>query len=348
MKRNESEKSGYRPNQGIAVDLPDLRSPLLLVVIDTEEEFDWSKPLSQGNRGVTSIAGQERAQAIFRKHDIVPTYVVDYPVATTDLSLKVLKEFLDDGGCAIGAHLHPWVNPPFQEQVGARTSYPGNLPAPLEREKLARLTEAISDGFGVRPTMYKAGRYGLGPSTAQALEDLGYRIDASVVPFTSFADDGGPDFTHVGFQPYWFGSAGTLLELPLSVGFYGWLKSAGRVLYPRLSSPAGMRLRAPGVLSRCRALERIRLTPEGADHAAHRRLTESLLAEGCRVFSFTYHSPSLVPGHTPYVRDDRDLSRFLATMDRYFDYFIGELGGRPATPSEVYALAAGRSRMNKS
>ena len=66
-----------------------------------------------------------------------------------------------------------------------------------------------------------------------------------------------------------------------------------------------------------------------------RRLTNAMMADGHRVFSFTYHSPSLEPGHTPYVRDNAELDRFLGCFGRYFDYFMHELGGRPATPGEI-------------
>jgi hypothetical protein len=45
------------------------------------------------------------------------------------------------------------------------------------------------------------------------------------------------------------------------------------------------------------------------------------------VFSLTYHSPSMVPGHTPYVRTDADLQRFIATVHDYCTWFRDELGG---------------------
>ena len=97
-------------------------------------------------------------------------------------------------------------------------------------------------------------------------------------------------------------------------------------------------------MSRLGLLERIRLTPEGIDHGAHRRLTRSLIAQGCRVFSLTYHSPSLEPGNTPYVRDRDELASFLKTLERYLDYFLNELGGEATTPSELYRrLAAARA-----
>lgn len=318
--------------------LPPESPPLLLVVIDTEEEFDWNRPLSRSNTAVDSIAAQGLAQEVFARHGVVPTYVVDYPVASSGPAVGRLRSFLEDGRCEIGAHLHPWVNPPHEEEVNARNSYPGNLPPALERAKLARLSDTIEAGFGCRPTVYKAGRYGVGPATAAILADLGYEVDLSVVPGWDYSADGGPNFNGFGPHPYWFGGQGRLLEVPLTCGFAGALAEWGPGLYPRLASAAGMRLRAPGVAARLGLLERIRLTPEGVDHAAHRRLTEALLARGCRVFSLAYHSPSLTPGNTPYVRDRAGLEAFLGTLERYLDYFLGALGGRATTPTALRRL----------
>lgn len=330
---NASATAGY-PTPRLVEDHP----PLLLVVVDTEEEFDWSRPHARENTSVTAIAAQGLAQEIFARHGIVPTYVVDYPVASTPAAAEVLKSFSERGECRIGAHLHPWVNPPHFEEVNAWNSYPGNLPPELEREKLECLTDTIGEAFGARPVVYKAGRYGVGPATAQILQDLGYLIDASVVPFTSFADDGGPDFSSFGFEPYWFGSDNQLLEIPLSCGFYGRFRSLGSSLFPRIAGPLGMRLKLPGILARSGLLERIRLTPEGVDLAANLRLARSLHEQGCRIFTLTYHSPSLVPGMTPYVASEAELAAFLDTLDAVISFFYENLGGRPSDPQEVYDI----------
>ena len=326
------------PPRGQPASLPEDCPPLLLVVIDTEEEFDWSQPHASENTAGSAIAAQGLAQEIFARHGIVPTYVIDYPVAATPSAVAVLKAFADRGECRIGTHLHPWVSPPHTERVNAVNSYPGNLPPALEREKLAVLTAQIAEAFGTRPVVYKAGRYGVGPATPGILEDLGYQIDVSVVPRTSFTGDGGPDFSAAGFSPAWFGPSRGVLEIPLSCGFYGALRARGPTLFPRVSGAAGMRLRLPGILARSGLLERIRLTPEGCDLAANIRLTRSLYQQGCRVFSYTYHSPSLVPGMTPYVSSAAELKAFLESMDRYFAFFREELGGRPSDPLEVLAL----------
>jgi hypothetical protein len=92
-----------------------------------------------------------------------------------------------------------------------------------------------------------------------------------------------------------------------------------------------------GILARARALERIRLSPEVATGLEMRRLTTALLGGGCQVFSMTYHSPSLVPGHTPYVRDKADLQRFVETVHDYCVWFRDEIGGQFLSISRLKA-----------
>lgn len=324
--------------------LPPGTPPVLTVVVDTEEEFDWSRPLDRGNTAVTAIAEQPRLHdAVYGPLGLVPTYVIDWPVATTAASVRVLRRLQEAGACAIGAHLHPWVTPPHEEPVDPWHSYHGNLPEALERAKLARLTDAITARFGRPPRVFKAGRYGLGPNTPAMLAELGYRVDASVVPHTAFTADGGPDYRRFGPDPWWIRTAGGrhLLELPVTTGFAGLLGRRGEGLFGRVNTPAGVRLRLPGVLARGGVVERIRLTPEGATLAEMQRLTRALLRQGTRVFSLTYHSPSLKPDCTPYVRDTAERDAFIATIGAYARWFRDEVGGLFRMAEELHGLCAG-------
>lgn len=329
----------FRPHRIAA--LPAAQQPLLLVVIDTEEEFDWRAPHDRNSRSVDCIGEQHHAQVLFARHDLVPTYVVDHPVATTPASAAVFRKWAHDGACIVGAHLHPWVNPPDREEVTARNSYPGNLPMDLEREKLAILTDAIAENIGRRPNIYKAGRYGLGPNSARVLSDLGYEIDLSVVPATDFGADGGPDFRGMPHDPFWFGLEGGLFEIPLTRGFPGRLGTAGEAVYDVIGGGLGQRLRLPGLMSRLGLVERIALTPEGVTLEDCKRVTEHLLGVGRRVFTFAYHSSTLLPGGSPYVRTMEGRQRFLDKMDAYFTWFRETIGGRGTTPYEVRALCGG-------
>lgn len=313
-------------------------APRLLVVVDTEEEFDWSKPHSRSEIAVNHMRHQGRTQAIFNRYGITPVYVVDYPVAAQEAGYRPLREWLIDGKCEIGAHLHPWVNPPFSEKLSVRNSYPGNLPEELERKKLEHLTDIIEANFGHRPTVYRAGRYGIGPATGAILEQLDYEIDTSVVPFTDFRRDGGPDFSAFDTNPFWFGPSERVLEVPLTVSWYGSLNGYGKRLQPHLMSKFGLQMHLPGLLARLRLLERIRLTPEGTNFSELKRLTSTMIDAGQRLFVFSYHSPSVVPGNTPYVRNESELQSFLRLIEQYCEFFVGVCGGKGSTPREVHAL----------
>lgn len=325
---------GRRPLQ-----LPDRHPPVLLVVIDTEEEFDWDapRPFSRENTSVEAMRHIDRAQALFDEFGVRPVYVIDHPVATQETGNRLLREYAADGRATIGAHLHPWVSPPFEEEVSARNSYPGNLPAELEERKLRELTEAIEQHFGQRPVCYKAGRYGLGPATTGILERLGFRVDLSPLARFDLGGDGGPDWTEVTPSPCAVGERGELVCLPMTGDFVGWARGLAPSLYRTATGPlAGLRL--PGILSRMGALERLMLSPEGYTLTHLKRLTRSLLARNERVLTLAFHSPSMAPGHTPYVRTEEDLKAFLHTCRQYLEFFLGELNGATMGPIELREL----------
>lgn len=312
-------------------DLPLSARPQLIVVIDTEEEFDWSKDFSRSNTSVKAMRHIERVQGLFDRFGITPVYVVDYPIVSETDGYALLQEIHSSGRCIIGAHLHPWVNPPYEEEVSRHNSFPGNLSPRLEAAKLARLRERIGERFGVAPVVYKAGRYGVGPCTAQILLDQGFEVDLSVCPFMDYSCEGGPDFSGYSYVPHWI-SRGRLLEIPLTVGFSGVLRKWGPTIHHLASAKMLAPCRPIGILARLGLVNKVWLSPEGFLSDEHIRLTQDLFADGLRVFSFAFHSPSVAPGHTPYVSSQRDLDKFLARCEQYFEFFLGKLGGCPTTP----------------
>jgi hypothetical protein len=327
------------PNTWSLIDWPAEQTPMLVVIVDTEAEFDWEANGPRRAMGVASVKCQDRAQPIFERYKVRPTFVLDYPVSSRPEGYEFIRDLYSKGVCEIGAHLQPWDNPPFVEQTTDKNSYPGNLPFDLEREKLIQLTLSIEANLGVRPRIYKAGRYGVGMATPRILAELGYEIDVSVIPGENLTPKFGPNFSHCGISPYWFGKPPALLEIPLSIGYTGLLAHTGPLAYTLTTSELLKALHVPGVLARLRLIERIKLTPEGISFEEQRRLTRALLRKGYRVFSLTYHSPSLAPGNTPYVRSEADLHAFLKRIDQYLNFFIEEVGGRAVTPFEVKDLA---------
>ena len=310
--------------------------PSLSVVIDTEEEFDWAKPHDRNSTATGAIREVGRAQDVFDRYALKPCYVIDYPIASHTEDHAALREIFQQQRCVIGTHLHPWVTPPHEEEVNAYNSFPGNLAPELEKKKLAVMTETITENFGCAPICYKAGRYGVGPQTAQSLVELGYKVDLSVTPGFDYSPQHGPDYSDAPNLPFWFGPDRQLFELPCSGGFCGRLGDMSASVYQAITGELGMRLKVPGIFARLGLLERIRLSPEGFTLEEMKRITRYLYKRNVRHFTLSFHSPSLVEGYTPYVSDVDERQAFIDRIDGYLEFFTSELQGEMTDPESLY------------
>src|SRR5258708_25343177 len=108
--QDKARKSKIPPCEAIA--LPASYRPTLSVVVDTEEEFDWSAPFDAAATASENIKCQPLAQEIIYRHGFIPTYVLDYPGDNTPSAYSVSRALADDARCEIGTHLHPSVTPP--------------------------------------------------------------------------------------------------------------------------------------------------------------------------------------------------------------------------------------------
>jgi hypothetical protein len=264
----------------------------------------------------------------------VPVYLVDYPVATSPMAAEVLGDALQAGRAEIGIQLHPWVNPPHEEEINVHNSFAGNLPPELERAKFLRLRDTIEKNFGAVPQIYRAGRYGLGPETASILSDAAIAIDTSVRSRFDYSSNGGPNYRDHPERPYWIDRRNGLMELPLTTVYWGPLRKQGPVLYPMLWRVPRLR----GILARLGMLERIPLTPEGVSSEEALKGIDVAIDDGLPVLVFSFHSPSLRPGHTPYVRGEDDLDRLYDWFRRVTDY-LAQRAVRPTTVREIMEAA---------
>lgn len=317
------------PGPSARVVWPDAFGTRFTAFVDVEEEFDWSAPLDRAARSTRAMAAFPDAHRRFADRGVALTCMVDHPIATDPAAVDILSGVLEDGRSAIGTQLHAWVNPPFAERSEPGDSYAGNLPAVLEAAKLAELTTAIERAFGTRPRAYRAGRYGIGPRTPQLLTDLGYRLDSSVRPAYDYSADGGPDFT--GMDAHAF-HLGPVVELPLTTVFTGRARRGSGALYQAL----GRLPHARGLFSRAGLLSRIALTPEDMPIDAALAAVDAALEDGVRVLNFSFHSPSLAPGNTPYVRSAADLAQFHAWWATMLDALAAR-GVRNASLGDILA-----------
>jgi hypothetical protein len=320
-------------------DLAGYARPRLIVAIDTEEDFDWNAPLSAAAIAVRSIACQAAAQQVIERYGVTPIYLCDFPVVSQEPAYRILHDWHAAGRCAIGAHLHPWVNPPQREPVNSVNSYPCNLPLELQCDKLRILTDTIEANIGVRPLVYKAGRYGGNLGVSALLKAVGYRIDMSINPIGNYSADGGPDQTMFPHVPFWLDPERELLAIPATGNVLGLLRHHWVALAGLISKDTSDRIRLGWLLRRLGLVNRIFLSPEGTPLDEAKALTRYLIDAGHRIFILNYHSTSLNPGSNPYVRNEAELRGFLGWLDAYLEFFFGAMGGAATVPTEIYADA---------
>ena len=321
------------PGASDLIELDAGESPRFWVTIDTEEDFDWEAPFTRTGYRLASVPALAECQGYFERAGVNPIYLVDWPIVADDHAVEILGAAQDAGRCEIGAQLHPWVTPPHDEDVGERNSYTGNLPAALQRAKMTALRDAIRDRFGAQPTVYRAGRYGLGPDSAAMLADLGFRCDTSVRAGFDYRAGHGPDYRDAPLHPWWVRTGqGAVLEMPVTTVFGGLFGGAGRWLYHRTSS------NSHAALARLGLVERIALTPEGIPAERACKAIDIAIDLRLPVLNFSFHSPSLQPGNTPYVRTTADLDLFYRWWDVVLDH-LARRGIEPTTAAGILASA---------
>jgi len=66
--------------------------PMIVVVVDTEAEFDWARKQPRRAMGVTSVKRQAQTQRIFERYSVRPTFVLDYPVSSTPEGYEFIRD----------------------------------------------------------------------------------------------------------------------------------------------------------------------------------------------------------------------------------------------------------------
>lgn len=307
----------------------------VLLTVDTEEEFDWDGPFRRDGYGLDHVDQIARFQTFCEGLGVSPVYLVDWPIATDARATEIIGDAVKRRAAEVGVQLHPWVNPPFEEEVSAANSYAGNLPPELEAAKFMALRDQIEKALGIAPLIYRAGRYGLGEHSAALLKQAGIKLDTSVRSLFDYSAQHGPDYSKHPLTPYWVDDERALLELPVTSAYWGILRQLG-VPLQRLQRHFPTFYAA---FAKTGVLERIALTPEGVTAEEAIRGIDIALDDGLPLLVLSFHSPSLAPGHTPYVKSAEDVETLYDWFSQIYAY-LGQRGVRNTTVSEIIAATA--------
>jgi len=292
----------------------------LIITVDTEADNEWK---NIKNLSTKNIAYLSKFQVLCQKYNIPPTYLVTYTVAQDKQAVNMLFKWQKDGVAEIGAHLHPWANPPFFE-MDEYQSFPSELHPAIIKKKLEILTKTIEEKFKQKPTSYRAGRWGFGENQLKILKDLGYLVDCSVSPKVSWkkyigksGGEGGPDFRLYSVKPFFWSNG--LLEVPMTIVFTGLLKQEDtKIATYFLKMKDGYRKKIINKLFFQQKWLRIFSNSKKKDCE---KIFQAALKNKVPVLEFMIHSSELMPGASPYAKTKEAVENIYVQIETMFQYF---------------------------
>ncbi|WP_197525300.1 polysaccharide deacetylase family protein [Pseudobythopirellula maris] len=313
------------------------------MTVDTEEDDAWSGGYPPSGQSVRNIERLPKLQQLCDRHGVRPTYLVNSPVIDDATSRSVLQTLHAEGRCEIGAHLHAWCDGPHdRDSYDDRTSYLCNLSEPIQRAKIERLTDKIASVFGAAPVSFRAGRYGIDHVGLKLLAEFGYTIDSSVLAFRACGDHG-PDYRDCPWQPYRVSECdirmasdeGLIWEAPVSVGYTRGEQEAAHRLFERLNHPLPRVLKAPSIARRLGVAAQVKCSPEQSTATEIIQLFEAYRAAGAETLVVLLHSSSLMPGGSPYARNESEAAEILARVDRVLTHCLSFEGVKGVTLAQL-------------
>lgn len=298
---------------------------IVTVTVDTEED-QWGS-YAYEDASTHNIQHLTELQDLFDRHRARPTYLVNRPPLLDHESTAVLGELSERSSVEIGAHCHPWNTPPA---TGLGFTMMSGLSEESNGAMIREITTRIERELGTMPRSFRAGRWGFGPTVSRALASEGFQIDCSVSPFIDWTSIGGPDFGAAPHQPYRFDpddplqphSAGSMLELPTTVGFLRGDARAAQRDRRWLEESILARFGAVGLVDRAGMLARRWLSPETSTSQQMIQVAAAAQRSGDRYISMAFHSCTLLSGATPFVPDDHERGRFLRRCDEFLAYCV--------------------------
>jgi hypothetical protein len=252
----------------------------------------------------------ERLHPLFREYGMKPTYLLSPELLLDAPSVDKLRPL---GGCELGTHLHGEFAEPGATEPDVTSAVQRDYPPEIERAKLTWLTQAFRLAFGRDPKSFRAGRFGIGPSSVPILEDLGYAVDSSVTPHVDWSDvSSGLSFVDAPRQPYHpdrrdpsRAGDGKLLEVPVTIRppRLGFLPVLGKRLQRRWMRPTfstGARL--------------IAIVQETQKEAQRAQETAPV------VLNAMFHNVEVIAGASPYASSERQAERILRRLGTLLDF----------------------------
>jgi hypothetical protein len=313
---------------------------LFTMTIDTEEEWDWDSHWPTANLSLSNIYLLPQFQELCERHGVSTTYFANRAVFDSAPGRDILLALADRPNVEIGMHIHPWNTPPLTNSghVRSRETYLHNLDNSAIREKLESVYGCFRSA-GMAPISFRGGRYSSGGIIHEFLQDNHFIADVSICPYSSWPDDGAPDYRDRGLQPTRIAprrvGQSPLWEIPLTLAFSRRPFRLWRRWYDLVERSWLSKLRLIGIGERLGIVRKVWLNFESPLGEHMESLLRHLQNAPLPAICFTVHSSSLMPGGNAFTRTESDSDRLFARLDRVFRWLRNKPIFQPATVSQV-------------
>jgi hypothetical protein len=321
---------------------------ILVVSIDTECDKGpaWRTQFPLSFRSITE-ALPEVLMPLFRRHGVIPTFLLSPEVIQNDESVRVLGGLRD---CELGTHLHGEFVEPETNPAALVTDTPQSAyDADIEERKLANLTEMFRTRFRRQPRSFRGGLFALSSNTLRILDSLGYEVDSSVTPFRTNRYHGGLECNYWGASLHPYHPSGRdarrpgnlrLCEVPVTL-FNPHFARWPAVLLRRLNDRTARRINRMRFLGAEMRTFWVRPFRGSADELAEwsEAVIGSWRGPGPPLINVMFHSVEAQPAASPYAQTEGDVGVLVDSLARLFAH----LRRRYGVESVGLADAAGRS-----
>lgn len=309
---------------------------VLAASLDIEEEGLFKSCYPTGDYSLKNIRHLRRLEPLLVS-GLRPTFFCSYSVLTDHESVKILDSLRRKYDIEIGAHLHHWNTPPFEN--GKRLSRvlrkvpTRNVNDVLLEKKLQTLLSAARDLTGGALTSFRMGRWDLHMQHFDMLCRNDIICDASIRPLHSgTTSDLAPDHFLFPTDPFWLQSGNyRILEVPLTVyGLVGVFPPFIKRIEKFLPRPVFQQLKASfknwGALS---------LLPVQHPLEVMKFVTRRHIANGGKVISLTWHSSEMMPGGAPHMPDEPSVRKLMNKLRAYINWLHDTWKVRHVNMSEL-------------
>lgn len=284
-----------------------------IITVDTEGDNLWNYRKGQTIKTENSLY-IPRFQDLCEAYGFKPVWLTNYEMAKDKRFVDYIRPKMEAGLCEIGIHIHAWNTPPLHE---LNAKYSGNpylieYPDKIMHEKFETTFNLLKYNFNINVKSHRAGRWVMDNRYFSLLNEYDIKADCSCTPGVSWADTAGEttmgtNYSKVSIKPH---IVNGVLEIPMTIkkthsSKRGSFKHRLRTLFQG---------------------ENIWLRPATATVEEMLWLCSKVDKDiNVDYLEFMIHSSELMPGGSPYFKDDCAIENLYMKIEKVFEY-VQDLG----------------------